>query len=110
MGGYRVVFTPETKWDFAQLEDFIADKAGARIASRFVDALVEFCGSLSDTPHRGSLRDDIQAGVRAIGFRRAVTVIFRIDDRTNTVVVAGVFYRGRDVAAEMARREPDSPP
>lgn len=104
MGGYRVVFAPETNWDFAQLEDFIAGKAGVRIASRFVDALVEFCAGLSDTPHRGSLREDIQAGVRAIGFRRAVTVIFRVDDATHTVVVAGVFYRGRDVAAEMSKR------
>lgn len=106
MGGYRVVFAPEAKWDYAQIEDFIASKAGAAVARRFVDALLDFCSGLSDTPYRGSLRDDIQANVRAIGFRRTVTVVFRVDDAERRVIVAGVFYRGRNVAAAMAGRAP----
>jgi plasmid stabilization system protein ParE len=106
LGGYRVVFAPEAKWDYAQLEDFIASKAGAGIARRLVDALVEFCEGLAETPHRGSLREDIEAHVRAIGFRRAVTVVFRVDDPERRVIIVGVFYRGRDVAAEWLSATP----
>lgn len=100
------MFAAEARWDFANLEDYLTAKAGGAVAERYVEAVLAFCEGLADTPHRGSLRPDIQPGARAIGFRRGVTVVFRVDDAERRVIVAGVFYRGRDVASAMAKRDP----
>lgn len=50
---------------------------------------------LSDFPERGSRRDDLNAGLRIIGFRRRVDVAFIVfHDR---VEIVRVLYGGRDL-------------
>lgn len=50
------------------------------------------------------MRDDIRAGLRLAGWRRTVTIAFAVDEEARRVDIAGIFYRGRDVAGAMAVR------
>lgn len=94
MRTYRIIFTPEARDQLDQLHGYIADAAGADIASGFVDGIVDHIAGLSAFPRRGTARDDIRPGLRTMGWRRRVTIAFVVEERT--VVVIGVFYGGRD--------------
>jgi toxin ParE1/3/4 len=51
---------------------------------------------LSLFPERGTRRDHLVPGVRVYGLDRRVTIAFRVD--TNTVTILRVLYGGRDLA------------
>ncbi|MFM9863615.1 MAG: type II toxin-antitoxin system RelE/ParE family toxin [Micropepsaceae bacterium] len=80
----------------------IVEAVGREIADRFIARLVAHCESFSRAPLRGTVRDDIRVGLRVVGWRRTVTIAFAVDEAARRVDVAGVFYRGRDVAGAMA--------
>lgn len=50
-------------------------------------------------------RRDVRVGLRLAGWRRTVTIAFAVDEAALRVDIAGLFYRGRDVAEAMAKRE-----
>lgn len=80
--------------------------AGARAAERYVGRVVDACLALEAFPRRGVQRDDLEAGVRMLGFERRVLILYRIDE---SVRIGRVLYGGRDVNAAMAedRDQPD---
>jgi toxin ParE1/3/4 len=86
------------------MRDFIAEAAGREIADRFVARLVAHCEGFARAPLRGTIREDIRPGLRLAGWRRTVTIAFAVDETAQRVDIAGVFYRGRDVAGAMAAR------
>lgn len=51
-------------------------------------------------PERGSRRDDLEPGVRTIGFERRVVIAFRV--LSDEVEILRVFYGGQDVDAQFA--------
>jgi toxin ParE1/3/4 len=104
MQAFAVVFSPAASDDLESMRDFIADAAGRDIADRFVGRLVTHCEGFASAPLRGTRRDDIRAGLRLTGWRRTVTIAFGVDEAARRVDIAGVFYRGRDVAGAMAAR------
>ena len=56
---YSVVFAPEAEEQLAALYEYIAAAASPDIALRYTEAIVSYCESLSISPHRGTIRDDI---------------------------------------------------
>ena len=94
---YQVVFSPEALDQLAAVRRYIAVASESEIASRYVDRIIAFCEKLKTHPRRGTQRDDLLPGLRTIGFKRRVTIVFRI--RNDNVVVVGVFYGGRDFEA-----------
>jgi toxin ParE1/3/4 len=56
--------------------------------------------SLRDFPMVGSPRDDLRPGLRTIGFRRRVTIVFVV--KSTEVRIVGVFYGGQDFEAALA--------
>ncbi len=94
---YRIVFSKHAQRQLQELNDYIAGISGARIADRFVDSIVEYCGRFSLFPKRGTRRPGIGARVRIVGFRNRATIAFRIDD--DRVVVLAIYYGGQDVDA-----------
>lgn len=105
MQTFAVVFSPAAASDFEAMREYIAETAGRDVADRFVGRLVLHCEGFSRGPLRGTRRDDIRAGLRLAGWRRTVTIAFAVDEAALRVDIAGVFYRGRDVAGVMASRE-----
>ena len=61
---YRVVFSPETLEQLAELYRYIADAASPNVAAQYTDAIVSYCESLRTFPLRGAQRDDVRPGAR----------------------------------------------
>lgn len=90
----KVFFRPESEADLISLYDYIAERAGRRIAGGYIDRLEEACMALATFPKRGTRRDDILPGLRTIGFERRVTIAFRVlKVRVEIVTIA---YAGRN--------------
>ena len=71
---YSVQFAPEAESQLLALNIHIAHLSSINIATRYTDAILEQCQSLSTFPHRGAKRDDIRPGLRVFGFRRRVSI------------------------------------
>lgn len=91
---YRIVFTPEARDQLDHLHSYIASAADAEIALRFADGILDHIARLSEFPERGTPRDDLRPGMRALAWRRRVTIAFVVEE--SDVVVIGIFYGGRD--------------
>ena len=97
MSRYKVVFRPLAEADLIELYEYIADKAGTKIAGGYIDRIEAACLSLEHFPERGTWRDDIEPGLRLLGFERRATIVFRVLKSEVTIVC--IFYGGRDVEA-----------
>ncbi|WP_245513303.1 type II toxin-antitoxin system RelE/ParE family toxin [Enterovirga rhinocerotis] len=95
MTSYRVVFSPEARRHLEALTTYIARQSSPDRAVRFARSIVEYCAKLSHMPHRGIRRDDTRPGLRMIGFRRSVTIVF--DTEAETVTILGIHSRGHDI-------------
>src|SRR5690606_850048 len=100
----RVVFTEAALDQLNSIFLYVAAEASIRTAERFVSDITDYCEGLVPFPERGQRRDELRPGLRLVGFRRQVTIAFRID--AEAVHILGVFYGGRDVEAAMTGRPP----
>lgn len=104
MKRYDVEFRPRAYEQLDSLADYIAENSYPSRAEAYVGSIIGFCHRLGDYPHVGRARDDVSPGLRTVGFKGSATIAFRVLD--GVVVIIGVFYRGRDYEAILAR-EPD---
>nr|WP_246544843.1 type II toxin-antitoxin system RelE/ParE family toxin [Ancylobacter dichloromethanicus] len=81
------------------MEAHIAGVGSPTVAARYVDSIVDYCENLWTFPHRGTRRDDLRPGLRTLGYRRRVTILFEVSD--DTVNIIGVFYGGQDYEAAL---------
>lgn len=65
-------------------------------ASGKLDEIEQVISSLALTPHKGSRRDEIAQGLRAIPAGRKGIVVFAVDDDTREVLIYAVSYGGVD--------------
>lgn len=100
---HTVLFTPEAQQQLGDLETHIAGIGSPTVAARYVDSIVDYCENLQTFPHRGTRRDDLRPGLRTLGFRRRVTILFEVAD--DTVNVIGVYYGGQDYEAALRDSE-----
>lgn len=99
---YAVQFAPEAKDQLDAIEAYIALASGyPSTAARFIDEIVAYCEGFRTFPERGMRRDDLLPGLRVIGYRRRVTVAFRVNAAAQTVSIVGVFYGGQDYEAAL---------
>lgn len=96
---HRIVLTPEAEAQLDALYVYLAGEASLAIATRYIEAVLEKIAGLAEFPHRGTPRDDIQAGMRTIPFRRRLTIAYVAS--TEVVRIAGVFYAGQDFEARL---------
>lgn len=94
MSRHTVVFTPEAQEQLVDLYRYIAAAASPLIAQRYTDAIVAYCESLQDFPHRGTRRDDVRPGLRITNYRKRAVIAFAVE--TGQVSIIGIFYGGRD--------------
>ena len=87
---HTVHFTPEARDQLDKLEADISGAASPAVAARYVDSIVDYCQNLQTFPHRGTRRDDLRPGLRTLGFRRRVTILFEVAG--DTVNILGVYY------------------
>jgi len=95
-------FSPEALEQLEALEAFIAQAASAHRAAHYVDAIIRYCENLTTFPMRGVRRDDLRPGMRTVGFKRRVTILFTVTP--GTVTILGVYYGGQNYDADFAPR------
>ncbi|MFT3964402.1 MAG: type II toxin-antitoxin system RelE/ParE family toxin [Sphingobium sp.] len=63
---HSIALTPEARDQLDTIYNYIAAAASPDIAQRFTDGIVEHIGKLTDYPRRGTMRDDLRTGLRAM--------------------------------------------
>ncbi|MGT2464608.1 type II toxin-antitoxin system RelE/ParE family toxin [Mesorhizobium atlanticum] len=96
---YRIVFHAKAEAELEQLYDNIAERASPAVAWSFIAGIRNHCLGLSTFPQRGTERVEIMPGLRIIGYRRAVSIVFAVDGER--VVILGIFYAGRNITPEL---------
>ena len=91
---YRVVFSPETQEQLAELYRYIAEAASPDIAAQYTEAIVSYCDSLRTFPLRGTRRDDVRPGLRITNYKKRAVIAFDAD--ADVVSIIGVFYGGQN--------------
>ena len=97
---FTVGFSASAKADLFAIYDYIAERAGAEIALRFVESIEAYCLGFATMPERGTKRDELRPGLRTVGFRRRATILFEVDRAARRVVIHGVYYAGRSLEEE----------
>lgn len=100
---YQVNFHPRAARELNELFDYIAQHGSPERASRFVGQIRDYCLGFAAFPERGTVRDDIAPGVRMVGFRRRVSIVFSVE--SEVVWVLGVYYGGRNMDLEALEDE-----
>jgi toxin ParE1/3/4 len=96
---YAVILSDAAEADLFAIYAYIAGRAGADVAFRFVEGIEAYCLGFANVPERGTRRDDLRPGLRTVGFRRRATILFEVDHAHRQVVIHGVYYGGRNLAA-----------
>lgn len=93
---YRIRFHPLVARDLDAIAEWIIDYAGPEAAARKLSEIEVAIATLKVTPHKGTLRDEIAPGIRAIPAGRKAVVAFQVDDDAGEVLIYAVTYGGAD--------------
>jgi toxin ParE1/3/4 len=91
---FNVVYTRGYDRDARKLAEYIAKKSSKARAQSYIASIVHECNTLSWAAYRGTKRSYLPPNLRVIGFKRAVSILFRIEEPIATVVILGISYRG----------------
>lgn len=94
-----VVLLPKARTDLRAIYDHIAAEGSHGAALAYVQRLEAWLAGFEIGAERGTQRDDIQRGLRTIGFERRVTAAFTVE--VERVVILRLFYGGRDWGHEL---------
>ena len=92
---HRVLFHPKAIRELEEIHDYIAVHASEKLAKHYVAKIRDYCMGFETFPNRGVLRDDIAPGIRVVGFRRRVSIVFRVEK--DVCWMLGVHYGGRNI-------------
>lgn len=102
---WRIRFHPRVADDLDAIARWILDYAGPGAAERKLSEIERAIASLADLPHRGSRRDDIVPGVRAIPAGRRAVIAFTLDEEQREVRIVAVVFGGGNWARVVGERE-----
>lgn len=101
---YRTRFHPKVQADLELIAQIIAEYSGRQTALRILDEIERSVWTLSATPHKGTLRNDLASGLRAIPAGRRAVVAFVVDDENQEVRVIAITYGGADWQVRITTR------
>ncbi len=101
---YRIRFHPLVSRDLEAIARWITEYAGSEAANRKLTEIDEAIVGLARTPHKGSIRDEIAPGLRAIPAGRRAVIAFTVDDDAEEVLIQAVIYSGGDWAGRSQAR------
>jgi toxin ParE1/3/4 len=97
-----VILDPGARADLNDLALWIAEAASVDVALAYILRVEAHLRRFDLASERGSRRDDVPSGIRAVGFEGRLTIVFVVDE--TTVTILGVFRAGQDWAAILADR------
>ena len=89
-----VVVTRAARSDLTAVYDHIAAEVSQRVARAYTQRVEAWLATFDIGAERGTLRDDLQPGLRTIEFERRVTAAITVEDER--VVLLRLFYGGQD--------------
>lgn len=101
---YRLRYHPAVRDDLKLIRDLIADYSGPNVAADKLSEIERVVRGLAHLPHRGTLRDEVAPGLRAIPAGRRAVVAFLVDDEVREVRVLAITYGGADWMGRVSRR------
>jgi plasmid stabilization system protein ParE len=101
---YRVRFHPLVARDLEAIARWILDYTGPDAAARKLGEIEAAIATLKVSPHKGSLRDEVALGLRAIPAGRKAVIAFVVDDDQREVLIYAVTYGGADWAMHSIAR------
>ena len=101
---YRIRFHPLVARDLDAISQWILDHAGPEVAARKLAEIEAAIVTLKAMPHKGSLREEIAPGLRAIPAGRKAVIAFVVDDDASEVLIYAVTYGGADWAMRSSAR------
>jgi toxin ParE1/3/4 len=101
---YRVAFDPRAEADLQQIYLYLADLAGHRIASAYVNQIIDYCQEFETFPERGRRLDHMRPGLRTVGFKRKATIAFLV--RADSVTILRIFNHGRNAVLDDGNEPP----
>lgn len=96
---YRVSLHEKAEGEISQIYESIRARGGPFAAGRYVGGLYDFIAEFRTFPKRGTVREGPVPGLRIVGYKRSASVAFVVEN--DSVIILGVFYRGRNVTPEM---------
>lgn len=93
----KVVYSSVAEAELAELYDYIAARKSPIVAKEYVDAILAEIRKLPERPFHGKDLEEFRPGMRKVGFRRRVDIIFTVTD--DLVQIGHVLYGGRDYEA-----------
>lgn len=93
---YCIRFHPRVGRDLDAIAHWILDYAGPDAAARKLAEIDASVAKLTTRPCKGSLRDEIALGLRAIPAVRKAVVAFTVDEQAGEVLIYAITYCGAD--------------
>lgn len=104
MTAYSIIRHPNVADDLLDIAFLIADYAGVEIAQRKLNEIDISIQKLRETPHVGSLRNEIVDGLRAIPAAGKAVICFVVNDDFKEVRIMAIGYAGSDWVTESKAR------
>ena len=101
---YRIRYHPDVGADLQTIAEIISDYSGFETAKKKLEEIEQSVLKLKDTPHIGSLRNELAGNVRAIPAGRRGVVVFEVDDEDQIVYVLAITYGGADWISKLDTR------
>ena len=101
---YSIRFHPLVAQDLDAITRWIIEYADAETAERKLAEIEQTFLSLVRKPHRGSIRNEVAPGLRAIPAGRKAVIAFTVDDEAGEILVHAVTYGGTDWMARARSR------
>lgn len=101
---YKIYRHPEVENDLFDIVDLIVEYAGVQIAINKLADIEASILSLVDTPHIGTIRDEIAPNLRAIPTARKGVITFTVDDDEKAVFIVSITYAGANWLSRMPSR------
>jgi toxin ParE1/3/4 len=89
-----VSISPAALDDLKQLGDWIAERAGIRVAADYIGRIETYCAGFAQFGERGQRRDNLRPGLRVVGFERRIAIAFTVSD--SEVTILRFFCGGRN--------------
>ena len=101
---YSIRFHPLVARDLDAIARWIIEFAYAETAERKLAEIEQTFASLTRTPHKGSIRNEVAPGLRAIPAGRKAVIAFAVDDEAGEILVHAVTYGEADWVARARSR------
>jgi plasmid stabilization system protein ParE len=98
---YTVRLSPEAQTDLVLIHANIAQQSGSLVtADDYLERISGFLQSFDVFPERGTVRNEVRAGLRIVGFERNASVALIVGDES--VVILRIAFKGQQLGFDEA--------